>query len=122
MITSNIFMNLKKQVYYLLLLVNNTMAFFLIGISFLSGPPPMDEKEIVARSIIYRVDPFIRLNLYILIVSIVFSTIAYVLSFFFRRSMHLEKNNLKKIFLVELALFIGVFIIAHFYIYLKFNM
>jgi hypothetical protein len=53
-------MNFSKLFYYLLLIVTNITAFFLIGISFLSGPPALTEKEIAMRSIIYRIDRFSR--------------------------------------------------------------
>jgi hypothetical protein len=115
-------MNFSKLFYYLLLKVTNITAFFLIGISFLSGPPALNEKEIAMWSIISRIDPFIRLCLYIIIVSIIFSAIAYALSYLFQKSLLIEKNKLRKIFLVELALFIGAFIIAYSYVYVRFRM
>jgi len=114
-------MNFSKLFYYVLLIVTNIIAFFLIGISFLSGPPTLTEKEIAMRSIIYRIDPSIRLCLFIILVSIIFSAIAYSLSYLFQKSLHLEKNKLRKIFLVELALFIGVFIITYSYVYIRFS-
>lgn len=114
-------MNFNKLFYYLLLIVNNITAFFLIGISFLSGPPLLDDREIATRSVIYKIDPFIRLCLFIFIISIIFSAIAYALSYLFQNSLQIEKNKLGKIFLIELTLFIGVFIIAYSYVYIKFG-
>lgn len=115
-------MNFHKLFYYLLLIVNNITAFILIGISFLSGPPSLDQREIATRSIIYKIDPFVRLCLYIVIISIIFSAIADALSYLFKKSLQIEKNKLGKIFLVELSLFIGIFAIAHSYVYIKFSM
>lgn len=110
--------NFKKIVYYILLLAINISAFLLIGIAFLNGPPILEQSELANRSIIYKVSPFARFGLYAIIVSLVFSVSAYVLSFLFKKSINMQNHTLRRVLFAEFLFFMLSSLIIYLYIYM----
>jgi hypothetical protein len=104
---------MNKMIFYSLLLVINIAAFILIGISFLSGPSSGEGAIKMSE-----MEAFLNLSIYIIIVSIVFSALAALLGYLFRRSINANMNTIKKIFIGEFILFLFVFLIAYGYVYL----
>src|SRR3712207_5336023 len=100
-------MTLKKVIFFLLLLIINTIAVTMIGVSFLGasnangeGAPRRNETEL-----------FLSLFLYIIIVSIVFSSLTYLLAAFFRPSLDFIRWKNRKVLLVQFAFLISVFLL-----------
>jgi hypothetical protein len=102
---------MNKMIFYFLLLVINIIAFTLIGISFLSGPSSGEGAIKMSE-----LQAFLNLSIYIITVSIVFSALAALLGYLFRKSINANMNTIKKIFIGELILFLVVFLVAYGYI------
>jgi len=102
---------MNRIIFYFLLLLINIGAFILIGISFLSGPPSSGENAMS------ETQAFLSLTVYILIVSIIFSALAALLGYLFRKSLNITINAILKLFIGEFLLFIIVFLVAYWYIF-----
>lgn len=104
----------KKILFYFLLTITNALAFLFLGISFLSGYSYGGEGTIVYSEF----QKGTRLSLYAFIVSLIFSLIASLLSFVFRKNLNYNRNSIMKIFTIEFLLFVLVFYISYIIVYI----
>ncbi len=82
-----------KPLYYILLLLNNSIACLFFGIAFLNSPAMSDE----APNPLTEQQLVVRLILYGIIISVVFSLISLLLGRIFKTKMSFERKDLKKI-------------------------
>lgn len=102
------------MIFYFVLLLLNITAFILLGTSFLSGPSFGGEGAVSMS----ETEVFVRHNLYAMIVSIVFSALASILGYLFRKSVNITIRSLKRIFIGEFVFYLLVFFVVYGYIYL----
>ena len=101
-------MSFNKTLYWIFIIGINIVALIFIGIAFLTGPPGGGEGA-------PRMTPtehFIRVGAYASIVSAVFSSLIYCISFIFRKVYFLNHAQLRKIFIVQLLSLLIVFLLA----------
>ena len=108
---SNMNLNLKKAIFFLLLLVENVIAFILISIAFLSGPPAEGPNRLTGN------EYFFRLTLYALVISLIFSALTVLLSFLFRRCFNFSTRGILKIFIYQVAALMSIFAATCFYLF-----
>ncbi|PWG78246.1 hypothetical protein DDR33_23340 [Pararcticibacter amylolyticus] len=106
-----------KAMFYSSLAVINIIAFSLIGLSFLGASNANGEGS----PIMTESGTFIKRSLLIVIISLAFAGLAFLVSFLFRNVIGIGKTGLKKIFFIELGAFIIIYLIVYSYLYLRFT-
>ncbi len=107
-------MNLYKFLFYILLIINNIIALFFISICFLSGPPSMESPNAISE-----VQLILRLTIYAIIVSLLFSLFAIVIVYIFRRCIILpQRITISKIFGIEFIMLMFIFLVIYAVMYL----
>ena len=103
-----------KPLYYILLLLNNSIACLFFGIAFLNSPAMSDE----APNPLTEQQLVVRLILYGIIISLVFSLISLLLGRIFRTKMSFERKDLKRLFVFDffilLIIWLGICVFMYF--------
>ena len=105
---------MNRIIFYLLLLIINIAAFILIGISFLNGRSFGGE----GADVMSETEMFLRHSLYGIIVSVIFSALAFILGYLYMTSVNITTSTLRRIFIGEFILILLVFVLTYGYIYL----
>lgn len=105
-----------KIIYGLLLAVLNVIGVILVGVVFLSSSNTNGEGAMFENSFIM----FMRQLLYVVLVSLLFSAFTLLLTKAFGKFLPADNVLLKKIFWIQLAGLIAVFLIADAYLWIRF--
>jgi magnesium-transporting ATPase (P-type) len=109
-------LNIQRILYVLLLAALNVIAIIMVGVVFLSASNANGEGAPIQNAFIF----FLRQLVYVVIISLFFSSIAFLLTRLFRNTV--SRNNLfvNKIFWLEFSGMIAIFLIAYLYLLIKF--
>ncbi len=110
-------MKKSKEIFYFLTGLNNSIALFIIGISFLAGPPLHEHS----KAFIYLIDPEVRKIIFISIVSAISSCISVYLLYYNRDFFKMNSNTLIKFFAFQFLFLMTIFFTIQLYIYLKYQ-
>jgi hypothetical protein len=106
----------QRILYGFLLAALNVIGLIMVGVVFLGASNANGEGAPIESAFI----GFLRQLVYVVIVSLFFSLVAFLLTRLFRNS--LSRNNLfvKKIFWVELGGMVAIFLVTYLYLWIKF--
>jgi hypothetical protein len=106
----------QKILYVLLLAAFNIVGFVMIGVIFLTASNANGEGAPRESSFI----TFLRHLPYAIIVSLFFSSVAYLLTRLFQNSFSRNNRVIKNIFWIHLSGMLGIFLITYLYLWLRF--
>jgi hypothetical protein len=106
----------QRTLYFLLLAALNTVGFVMIGVIFLTASNANGEGAPRVSGFI----TFLRQIPYALVVSLFFSSVAYLLTLLFKNSFSGNNRVIKNIFWIHLAGMFGVFLLTYLYLWLRF--
>ena len=98
-------MRKSKVIFYCLFAANNVIALFLIGISFLASPSPIQDPS---KGIINSINPTIRKFIFIIILSTISSIITCVSLYLNKDLLTIKRNTFIKYFAFQSLFLVGV--------------
>jgi len=114
-------MNCKNIIFCLLLLITNVIGFTFIGTSFLVGAANYDlpQNKYAEKPMFYDVSPDIAHYFYIILISVIFSFLAYTLFLAFKKDT--TARGFIKVFCIQFTLFVLVSVFVKIYLILRFG-
>lgn len=105
----------QRILYVFLLAALNVVGLIMVGVVFLGASNANGEGAPIESAFIV----FLRQLIYVVIVSLFFSLVAFLLTRLFRNSISRNNRFLKKIFWVQLGGMIAIFLVAYLYLLIK---